>query len=222
MTRTYQQQLDHLNTMVGKMHNHKNKALNRKKVPVAFDEWLEETQDLLAEADDEEVYTIQIEEEGVLPNNSTEDELFECYINVLKRSADLLATKKQVLRVKEFEASSEYYTCAGDKEYEMMANEFRVRGEVIRLEPQEMVVMRMILSSGGRIIKSTDIGREIYNDREYVIEAPHIISDINSKIKKDKDSPNPIARIAGERLSDGRRASVWHLYLDDEPRPLKR
>lgn len=219
--RSYQQQLDHLNTIVTKMHRHKNVAIGRFKNPVIFDDWFEEVQALLFEADDEEVYTVQLEEERKLSKNPTEDEKFDCYIAVLHRSAEILAYKKIDLRVNEYEASSEYYTCAGDREYEMTATEFRVRGEVVRLEPNEAIVMKIVLSDANRNVKATDAAKEISGDAEYVIEIPHIISDINAKIKENKDAPNPLSRIGGEKLSNNKRASIWHLYLHDEPRPIK-
>lgn len=222
MTRTYQEQLDHLNTMVTKLHEHKNIAIGRPRKPVNFNRWFNRAQELLDEADDEEVHTIQIEEENKLPDNPTEEDLFNCYIEILNRSAHLLADKKQFLRIDEFEASSDYYTCAGDKEYEMMANEFRARGEVIRLEPNEMAVMRLVLKDKDRNVKATDIARELSDDSEYVIEAPHIISDINSKIRESEEAPNPLTRICSEKLPSGKNASVWHLYLHDEPRPPKK
>lgn len=216
--RSYQQQLDHLNTVVTKMHRHKNAAIGRFKKPVIFDDWFEKTQALLCEADDEEVYTVRIEEENGLSENPTEDEKFECYTRVLKRSADLLANKKQSLRIDEYEASSKHYLCAGDREYEIIGNTFRVDGEVVGLEPKEMKAMIMVLKDGHRDILATDMASEIWGDSQYVIEAPHLISDINTKIKRGQEMPNPLARIAGVSLPLGRRGSIWHLYLRNEPR----
>lgn len=218
MTRTYQEQLDHLNIMAMTLHNYKNKALNRKRKPVEFDKWFRGMQRLLRKADDEEVYTIQIEEENKLPDSPTEDQLFDCYITVLNRSARMLADKKRLLRVDEHQASSEYFLCAGNQEYEISGSEFRVDGEVVKLEPKEMQTMMLVLKNSRRNVRAVDMAAKIWEDSKYVIEAPHIISDLNAKIKRGRDIPNPLGRIGCETLPLGKRASIWHLYLRGEPR----
>ncbi len=216
-TRSYQQQLDHLNYIVTKITKHKNKALDRLRNPIIFDEWVVEMHNLLHEADDEDVFTILIEKENSIPANASNDEKLDYYIDALSQIATKLANKKQSLRINEHEASSEYYLCAGDREYELTMGQFMVNGRNVHLKPQERSIMQIILSDPDRNISGPDAARKIYEDAEFVIKIPRIISDINKKIVQARGvSQNPIQRLAAIKLPYGKSSSIWHLYLQSE------